>query len=177
MVEEHEDGFTLQVSETDICRVGQPILTVAINLSVRARAKDFVLETITQCFDLGGVLYQSTQGQFRSHAHGNNSGDVFRTGSSVFLLVPTDNERRQRQAATDVQRADTFRRVKLVAGDRQQIDRTVFHINGELPGQLNGVHMKRNLLRFYDFSNLSNRKDHSRLIVCGHDRNQSGVVG
>ena len=100
-------------------------------------------------------------------------------GAAAFLLVPADHERPAGRAALDVQRADALGGVQLVAGEREQIDvlELAVQVDRHLADRLRGVGVEddRRIGLLGEPRELLDGKDHARLVVGVHDRDQQRV--
>ena len=82
------------------------------------------------------------------------------------------NERLQLDATAYEQRADTLGRVKLVSGDREQIDAEPVHVSRNLADRLSGVGMEEHAMFAGDARALLNRLDGAHLVVGVHDADE-----
>src|SRR5262252_10346876 len=65
--------------------------------------------------------------------------DVLRSSAAPAFLASTREQRRQIDALTDVKCTDTFRRVELVTGDREEIDPELFYVHRNFAQRLGSV--------------------------------------
>ena len=118
-------------------------------------------------------------GQLHGLGHADDVRHVLGARTAAGFLVPADHKRPAGRTAFDVQGPDPLRRVQLVAGEREQVDVPVFafQVDGQLADRLRGVGVKENgrIGLFGQTRKLFDGKDHARLVVGVHDRNQQGL--
>src|ERR1041384_265175 len=101
----------------------------------------------------------------------------FCPGTTPSFLTAADYEWRQLCAATNIKRADTFGSVKLVTGDRKEVDRHLFQIYRQLRNCLNAINVKYCVRMFTNYlSNLFDGKQHARFVVGHHHRNDACIA-
>ena len=84
--------------------------------------------------------------ELRGDAERDRQRHVLRSGAAAPLLRAAEDVAVERQAAADVQRADAFRRVQLVRGERERVDAERVHVDVDLARGLHGVAVKMNRL-------------------------------
>jgi len=80
------------------------------------------------------------------------------------------------RALLDVEHANAFGGVELVAGQAQQIDGALCKIQRHFADHLYGVGMERDAFAGHHLGDLLDGEDHTGLIVGVHDRDQCRVV-
>ena len=75
--------------------------------------------------------------------------------------------------ATNVERADTFRTVYLVSGNREQVDVVRLYVHGNFSDGLHGVHVEENAAFLGDFPDFADRLDNADFVVRVHRRDQN----
>jgi hypothetical protein len=68
--------------------------------------------------------------------------DCFSSRTASLFLTAADDERRKFYSVANVERADAFRRVELVARNREEINRPVLSVERNLPDGLDAIHVK-----------------------------------
>ena len=111
--------------KADVCRVGEPLRFVAVQLRARNRIQDSLFQFIPQWTDFHFILRQVFAGQVGGFPHADNQRHAFRATSPVTLLMSSVDQWREWRFATDVQRANPFRRMKFVAGQRKVVRRNL----------------------------------------------------
>ena len=97
------------------------------------------------------IIRQMFAGQFGGFPHAHDQRHAFRATSPVALLVPALDQWRKRRFAPDVQRANTFRRVKLVARKRKVVHRNLSDVNLHLARCLHRVAVIEHASRLANF--------------------------
>ena len=77
-----------------------------------------------------------------------------------------------RTPPAQVQRANALGRVKLVSGDRQQVDAEPVHVGGNLAGRLRRVGVEEHAVLAGDARALFDRLDRANLVVGVHDADE-----
>src|SRR5712664_3396373 len=116
-----------------------------------------LLQPVPQIRNARRILRQRLPGKLRSSAHADNAGYVFR-------------------ATADVQRSDPLRRIKLVPGERQQIQAQRVHVDRELPCGLHRVGMKVHVGVSGDATDFLKWLHRAQLVVGVHHGNQRGFL-
>ncbi len=75
----------------------------------------------------------------RGFAEADDAGDIFRARAEAALVVATVEELAQASAAFDVESADTFGCVELVAREREKVELKRLHIDRNLSNGLHSV--------------------------------------
>src|SRR5438309_1988575 len=89
----------------------------------------------------------------------DNIGHGFGARAPALLLSAADDEWRKFHARTDVQRANTFRRMKLVSRHGEEIDRPLAQIDWNLANRLHTVNVEHGIRVFTnDAADLFNGK-------------------
>src|SRR5882724_3110170 len=68
-------------------------------------------------------------GQISSPGQADDRGDVFRPRAPLVFMAAAEQQRIQLRAASDIQRADTFRAVKFMRGNGEQIHAPIVHVH------------------------------------------------
>src|SRR5437588_2860946 len=101
----------------------------------------------------------------------------FCSRTSSTFLTPADDERRELNAFSNVDCADAFRRVKLVARNRKQIDRPVTQLDRNFADSLNAIDVESGVgMLANDFPDFLDWKPHTRFVVRQHDRNDACIL-
>src|SRR2546423_13834192 len=74
----------------------------------------------------------------------------FSPGTTAALRAAANDEGRQVYAATDVQGTDTFRRMKLMTGNRKEIDRKLLQVNRYFSHRLYAVDVEHGIRTLAD---------------------------
>src|SRR4030042_1902593 len=115
-------------------------------------------------------------GQFASLPKADNVRNILCPSSSPLLLMATDQKRRKLCPLPDIEDANPFRCMELVAGDGKHINGRFFEIERNLSGCLDRIRMERNPFSFYNLTNLFDSKHHSCPIVGINDRNDCRLL-
>ncbi len=91
-------------------------------------------------------------------------------------MARAEGEGREAGLPLHVERADAFRRVDLVARDREQVDAERANVDGDLPDRLRSVGVHQRAARMSELRQLGDGLDHAGLVVRMHHRDQSGVT-
>jgi len=98
---------------------------------------------------------------------------AFRSGAPPTLVASAVDQGLERNAAPDIKRADPFRRVELVARDREQIGTEFVHLCRYLADGLRRVCMQRNPMLARDVGNGFGGAD---LVVRVHDADETRIL-
>ena len=109
-------------------------------------------------------------------AERDDASHVFRAAATAFLLAATDDEGRVAGAASDVERADAFGSVELVAREAEEVDGRVLQGDGDFAHGLNRVGVEVGTLRAGDGGGFLHREEDAGLVVGPHERDDGGVV-
>src|ERR1041384_6142854 len=105
-------------------------------------------------------------GEFCRAAHRDDVVNGFSTGTTTPFLTAADNKWRQFRAVSNVKRADAFGSMKLVTGNRKEIDRHLFQVYRQLRNRLHAVDVKYGVRMFVnDLSDLFGGKQHARFVI------------
>src|SRR5205809_3400360 len=96
--------------------------------------------------------------------------DILRSGAAPSLLAGPVNQRMNRSIPPDVERADSFWSINLVADDGQQINAKWIHLDRNLAKGLRGVRMKNGAAGVRYSRELGNRLHDARFVIRVHDR-------
>ena len=86
------------------------------------------------------------QRQFAGHAEADDRGRVLGAGAAAAFLMAAAQQRAEARAAAQIQHADAFRRVQLVAGQREHVDLGVLQVDGHLADGLHRVGVEQDAL-------------------------------
>src|SRR6267154_377593 len=106
--------------------------------------------------------------QLASLAETDREHGALGSGAPPALVPGPVNERFERDATAYKQRADTLGRVKLVSGDREQIDAEPIHVSRNLADRLSRVGVEKDTMFAGDARALLNRLDGAHLVVGVH---------
>ena len=104
-------------------------------------------------------------GECAGGAEPDDEGDVLGAGPQAVLLAGADDQRRQLDAPAHIERADALGRVELVAGDRQQIDAELLHVDGDLADRLRGIRVHQRAARLGGAGDLAHRLQGADLVL------------
>ena len=157
--------FGIRPAERDAARVRDSRNVGAVDNHVDCSERTF--ECVAQRTDVREIARD-----LRGHSERHRQRHVLRTGAAAALLRAAECVAREREAASDVERADAFRRVQLVRGERERVDAERVHIDVDLARALHGiaVHVNRSLAA--DARHVRDRLDHARLVVREHHRDE-----
>src|SRR5208283_4042708 len=105
----------------DVGGVGSARGTGAVHADLSDALQQAVLEFVAQGRDAFCIVGKRGLGDFRGFAEAYDSGDVFRAGAESALVMAAIEKLTQASAVADVERADAFGGIKLVAGEGKQI--------------------------------------------------------
>ena len=110
------------------------------------------------------------------HAEPDDIGHVLCAGPQPVLLPRAVDERPEPRAVPpDVERADPFRRVELMTGNRQQIDAERVHIDRHLADRLRRIGMDDRAIGLRELRNLGKRLQRADLVLRMDDGDERGV--
>src|SRR6266850_2014368 len=106
----------------------QPPSAVAIEYDIRNRSRHARFERVAKSAIMFGPLVHLRARKFGGHPQSNNARHAFSSGSSLPFLMSPNILTGQANAAPYVERATTLGRIKLMAGERQQIAAQHLHV-------------------------------------------------
>ena len=107
----------------------------------------------------------------------HNAGHILRPGPLPALLGAPLDEGEQGNPLADVQGAHPFGPVELVGRQGEHVDLLRPHVDGQVPGSLDGIGVEGDLPGPADRPDLPDGLDGADLIVGVHDGDQTGVLG
>src|ERR1700756_620016 len=113
-----------------------------------------LLQAVAQSRNSPRIVSKRFPGNLRGLAQANDASHVFRARPESSLVMAAKEELLQTRAFPDVQRADTLRRIKFVAGEREQIQTQRVHVNRQFARRLHSVRMEVNVGIRGDTANL-----------------------
>ena len=174
-IQHNQQGFSLDKLEAEIRVVWKTQGAV----SVQTRIGDFRQNPVDQVipgfpFFFGSLLHGGGR-QGRGYAKTNDSGDVFRSRPAFSLLGSAVDKGADLYALADIQKADSFWSVQLMAAGAEHIDSQLIHVDRKLAKRLNGVCVEQNAVLLRQPADLLYRLDRSDLIVGKHHGDQDRV--
>src|ERR1051326_2912627 len=124
----NEQSFTLDKTKRNIREVRQTLIATTVEGDVSDLRFNLGLESISQRAHVLVATIHFRLSYFRSHAKRHDVCDRFSSGATLALLMAADLLRGDAQATTNEQRPDSFLRIHLVCGKRQQITAQRLHI-------------------------------------------------
>ena len=174
-VEQKQQALALDALEAEAHVAGETIHGIAVERAVRDLGQA-VDQAVAQGADPFRVLVEVCAGVFERRSHAHDGGDVLRTRALAALLRAALDEVRQEDALTGVQRAGALRPVKLVRGERQQVDVLRLDVNGQMPRGLHGVGVEQHARLAADCTDRADWQDGADLVVGVHDGNQARIL-
>ena len=132
-------------------------------------------KSIAHGLDAAFPVCEIFRGEFGCFPKADNRRHVFRSTPATIFLAAASDQRTEAGSPVDIKRADAFWSMKFVRGKRKKIDRRIAQAHRDFPGSLHGVGMKKHTFPATYFSDLLNRKQHARLVVRPHHRNERGL--
>ena len=86
--------------------------------------------------------------------------------------MPSKHERLYLGSLAAIEDADSLRSMEFVPRHREHVDRDFLHVHRNLPRHLDGVSVENGTILATQVGNPFHRKDHSRLVIGPHDRDQ-----
>ena len=129
--------------------------------------------------DLLGLFGHPLIGDLARLAESDDAGNIQRSGTHAALVAAAVDLRDQLHArvlAANVKRADSLGTVKLVGGDRGQVNVVLNHVERNLANRLHRVGVEQHAALVTDRANLADGLQRANLVVGGHDRDQNGLV-
>src|SRR5262245_13256569 len=123
--------------ERHVERIGQSLCGMAIDDDAVAETiTEAVPELIAQCAQFFGCGRQTHACDVACGSKPDEVGHVFSTGAATALVSRSVNQRFERDAAANEQRADAFWGIELVPSNAQEIDAEVGHIHFDFAERL-----------------------------------------
>src|SRR5438093_1432251 len=113
--------------------------------------------------------------QGAGHAEANGEQRAFGSGASASLMPGAMDQRLNLGAAADIERADAFWGIDLVAGNRKQINAERADPGWDLSNRLRRIGMEANVMASRDGAYLFDRLDRTDLVIGVHDANEDGA--
>jgi len=135
---------------------------------VRNTSEQAFFERITKRLDTSPFGLALLDGELRSTGKRHGIGDVLGARAATTVLRPAMKERIDPRPASDVHRANSLWRADLVAGDREQVDSELAHVDVDLPERLHGVGVHDPAASLDAFRDLGDRLDRADLVVHPH---------
>ena len=126
----------------------------------------------------GDILRHTGLGDFAGRAEGSNLRHGLGAGTPAGFLAAADDKGLQLHAVFDVQRADAFRGVDLVAADTDHVRAQGFGGKGDLHKALHRVCMYQHSGTgfFYGPGNRRNIRHRAGFVVDQHQRNEYSII-
>ena len=131
---------------------------------VRQHRAQFRLETIAERPQVAAAFFTLLLPEFQGRSHADSQRGGLRAGPKSRLLVPAEQQRRQRNAVADRQGADAQRTAELVRRNAQRIRSKRAETHWQLADDLDGVGVQRHA------GGTANRRQ------IGHGLQHAGVV-
>src|SRR5262249_28415440 len=151
---------------------------IAIELRLRQEAPDTGEEAAPQPEEPFGLLCHLGGGQGGGYAEPDAKRRRQGAGAQAALLPAAIDLRlaARPRPAPDVERANTFRPVDLMAGYRHEVDAHGIDVERELAEGLRCVGVEEDAPRAAERTDLGKRLDHADLVMRRHHRDQRGLV-
>ena len=107
--------------------------------------------------------------------HADDAGHIDGAAAQAALLFAPRHEGRNAHPLAHIQRAHSFRPVKFMGGDAQQIDGRRIHIQNIGPRRLHCVAEEQHAPLAAEAGNLGERLHGARLVVDRHDGGENGI--
>ncbi len=121
-VERDDEGFAFDPCKHDVGCVRRARSGGSVHADLRNALEQAAFEFVAQCRDSVRVAREGIARDFRGFAEADDSGDVFRAGAEAALVMAAVEKLAEARAAADIESADAFWCVELVAREREQID-------------------------------------------------------
>ena len=174
-VEKKQQALALDALEAEAHVAGEAIHGIAVERAVRDLGQA-VDQAVAQGADPFRVLVEVRAGVFERRGHAHDGGNILCARALAALLRAALDEARQEDALTGVQHAGAFRTVKLVRGERQQVDVLRLDVNGQVSRGLHGVGVEQHARLAADGADLADRQDGADLVVGVHNGNQARIL-
>src|SRR2546427_3505598 len=172
-VKSNQEGFAFDAGKNKICGVRCARSPSAVHARLGDALQQTLLQLVAESRHAPGVFGERLASDFSSLAEPHNSRDVFCAGAEATLVMSAVEKLPQARSATNVQRADTFWRVKLVARNREQIDLKRVDVNWDFACGLHGVGVEVNVRILGDAADLFEWLDGAKLVVGVHDGDEN----
>src|SRR5439155_26121410 len=130
-------------------------------------------EAITQSLD--AFHRCEVRGHRASRPESGSKQSALGSGAPAQFMAGAVNQWLQLDTASDIERANTFRGVELVASDREQIDAELVDLGRDLSNRLRCVRMKADPMLPRDRADFLDRLDRADLVVGVHDADQDSA--
>src|ERR1035438_260151 len=140
---------------------------------------DAVAQAVAQTRQAARFLRQFLLGDGAGLAQADDSRNVQRARAHAALVTAAIDHGGKLHAgilAADIQGADALGPIKLVPGDRHDIDILLVHVDGNFADGLNGVRMENDSALAANLADFGDRLQYADFVVRRHDRDQDCLV-
>src|SRR2546427_2473207 len=172
----HDQRLALDEVEADVEVVRNAPLEVAVDVHL-LDVLDAVQQPVAQRAHVPVVSRHLELGEARRLAEADDLVRRQRAGAKAALVAAAVDLRLDAHArlAAHVERADAFRAVDLVRGDREQVGLEFLQVDVDPARALHRVAMEDDAFAAADLGDLPHRVDDADLVIHHHDRSQDGV--
>src|SRR5208337_1683179 len=163
--------------EADVKGVGETLARVSVqHYAVRQIAQP-VVEMLPQGEDASAVGGQALCGQFGRLAKSRDIRNIFRTRTAAPFLPGAVQIGVDFYPAPDEESADSLGGIKLVAGDRQEVNLQIVYPRWDLPRRLGRIGMQYDPFFTGDCPDFGQRLDRPHFVIGVHDTDEDGLAG
>ena len=148
LIEEHQHAFGVHAVEGEIARVGQPMLTIAVDHDTFDPFEHAILEVVPQHTHLVVLVLHELPREFARFAEPDDARHILCAGALPEFLPAANEQWMELRPTVHVEHADAFRAVQLVAGEGEEIDLRLaqrVHERAAKTGSALGKHVDRHV--------------------------------
>src|SRR5277367_6820471 len=177
VVDAHQERLAFDISKAHVEVVRQAMLQRAVDENLIKLGFEALFKAITQPAESNSLVLHFLLAEFTGFAEADDARHIERAGTHTAFVAAAINDGRELHAwvaTANVQRANTFWAVNLVAADGQHVNVVFLHVDRNFAYRLYAVRGEENPVFLGDFADFRDWIDHSNLIVGIHDGNQNG---
>ena len=167
-IEADEQRLRLDPFEADVGRIRDARFRRAVPLCARDRREDAQLEPIAERAQARAFFAHLLQRELGGRRRGRRCRERSPSRAAIALLPAAGHRAAGAARRAAPERADAFRSVELVRGDREQIDAQRLHVDRDLARRLHRIGMQQRAVLVRDRRELRDRLNRSDLVVRVH---------
>ena len=164
-----EEGIGGLALKADAGGVGQALPAGAVEPHGRAAIfPQAGFQAVAGCRHLPGIVGQVLVNQRAGRAQADQFQDIFGAGAAVLFVIGPVHKLFQPDAGPNVERANAFGGVELMAGQGQQVNAQGVHFDRDFADGLSGVGVQQGSATAGDCGDFGNRLDAAHFVVGVH---------
>jgi len=174
-VERNDECLALDARKREVGRIRRAGSRARVRVGIGNAREEPAFELVAESGNAGRVALERKAREFGGLAEADNARNIFRSRAEAALVVSAEEKLAKTRAALDEERADSFRGMEFVPGERKEIELERLDVDWDFTDRLHGVRVEIDVGFGGNASDFRERLDGAEFVIRMHDGDKHGA--